>query len=85
LRIHLGWIDWKCNLLVAQLSATAPRARSFPFQKEPTMAKADDNKAKKRKLDEKLDEALKDSFPGSDPVSLTEPAPAKEQDKEKKK
>jgi hypothetical protein len=49
------------------------------------MAKADDKKAKKRKLDEKLDEALMDTFPGSDPVSFTEPAPAKNQDKEEKK
>jgi len=29
------------------------------------------------KLDKKLDEALKDSFPGSDPVSFIEAAPAK--------
>jgi hypothetical protein len=43
------------------------------------MAKPDDKKAK-RKLDEKLDEALRDTFPGSDPVSFTEPAPAKERD-----
>ena len=28
----------------------------------------------KRKLDDKLDEALKDSFPGSDPVAMSEPA-----------
>jgi hypothetical protein len=43
------------------------------------MAKPDDKKAK-RKLDDKLDQALRDTFPGSDPVSFTEPAPAKEQD-----
>lgn len=28
-----------------------------------------------RKLDEKLDEALKATFPASDPVAVTEPAP----------
>ena len=44
------------------------------------MAKPDD-KSTKRKLDEKLDQALKDSFPGSDPVSFTEPAPVNEEDK----
>ncbi|MBN9087580.1 MAG: hypothetical protein J0J01_11780 [Reyranella sp.] len=27
-------------------------------------------------LDEKLDRALEDTFPASDPVSITEPAPA---------
>jgi hypothetical protein len=44
------------------------------------MARPDNDKVK-RKLDEKLDQALKDSFPGSDPVSFTEPAPVKEEDK----
>jgi hypothetical protein len=41
----------------------------------------------KRKIDEKLDEALKDSFPSSDPVALTEPAagePEEPQDKARK-
>jgi hypothetical protein len=33
----------------------------------------------KRKLDDKLDEALKDSFPASDPVSISEPAGEKPQ------
>lgn len=33
----------------------------------------------KRKLDDKLDEALKDSFPGSDPVAMSEPAGEKPQ------
>ena len=38
-------------------------------------------KQKKRHLDEALDKALEDSFPGSDPVSVTQPAPSTE-DKE---
>jgi hypothetical protein len=29
----------------------------------------------KRKIDEKLDDALEESFPGSDPVSISQPAP----------
>jgi hypothetical protein len=29
----------------------------------------------KRKTDQKLDKALEDSFPGSDPVSISQPAP----------
>ena len=33
----------------------------------------------KRKLDDKLDEALKDSFPASDPVSISQPAGEKPQ------
>ena len=35
----------------------------------------------KQKVDKKLDEALKASFPGSDPVSFVEAAPVKEQDR----
>jgi hypothetical protein len=31
--------------------------------------------AEKRKIDEKLDNALEESFPGSDPVSISQPAP----------
>ena len=32
-------------------------------------------------LDEKLDQALADSFPASDPVSFIEPAPQRKRDK----
>ena len=31
---------------------------------------------KRRHLNEKLDEALEDTFPGSDPVSISQPAPS---------
>jgi hypothetical protein len=31
----------------------------------------------KRRLDEKLDRALEDTFPASDPVAITQPAPPK--------
>ena len=31
---------------------------------------------KKRRLDQALDRALEDSFPGSDPVSVAQPAPS---------
>jgi hypothetical protein len=34
----------------------------------------------KRSTDEKLDDALKDTFPASDPVSFIEPAPKKDND-----
>jgi hypothetical protein len=33
--------------------------------------------AEKKDLDQQLNEALEESFPGSDPVSLTQPAPSK--------
>ncbi len=36
-------------------------------------------------VEAKLDKALKDSFPGSDPVSLAQPAPAPKHDRTAKK
>ena len=35
------------------------------------------NAEDKKELDEELDRGLKESFPGSDPVSVTQPAPSK--------
>lgn len=32
----------------------------------------------KRRLDEALEEGLKETFPGSDPVSVTQPPPSKD-------
>jgi hypothetical protein len=36
--------------------------------------------ALKKKLDERLEEALEDTFPASDPVAVTEPAPTPPED-----
>jgi hypothetical protein len=42
-------------------------------------AKPTDGKSpEKRQLDEALEEGLEETFPGSDPVSVTQPAPSKE-------
>jgi hypothetical protein len=43
---------------------------------------AKEAEAEKRKLDEELDEALRDTFPASDPVKLTQPDPHVEPDAE---
>jgi hypothetical protein len=43
-------------------------------------AEKDDQKKRaktKKELDKELDRGLRESFPGSDPVSVTQPAPAK--------
>jgi len=41
-------------------------------------AKGLENKgAEKRRLDEALEEGLEETFPGSDPVNVTQPAPSK--------
>jgi hypothetical protein len=34
-------------------------------------------RAEKNKLDAELEEGLEETFPGSDPVSVTQPAPSK--------
>jgi hypothetical protein len=60
---------------------------------EHAMAAADtksknDNKPKdpeKKKLDDALEEGLEESFPGSDPVSVTQPAPSRHDDNIKRK
>ena len=36
-----------------------------------------DESAEKRRLDEALEEGLEETFPGSDPVNVTQPAPTK--------
>jgi hypothetical protein len=45
---------------------TAPRARP-----------ADAKDREKRRLDEALEEGLEETFPGSDPVNVTQPPPSK--------
>ena len=36
-----------------------------------------DDSTEKRRLDDALEEGLKETFPGSDPVNVTQPAPSK--------
>jgi hypothetical protein len=43
------------------------------------------DRAEKRRLDEALEEGLEETFPGSDPVSVTQPAPSKEDHHVKRK
>lgn len=43
------------------------------------------SKAHKDKLNDALDEGLEESFPGSDPVSVTQPAPSKHDEHIKRK
>jgi hypothetical protein len=40
------------------------------------------SKEEKERLDKALDEGLEESFPGSDPVNVTQPAPSKKDRKE---
>jgi len=40
-------------------------------------AGAAEKQAEKRRLDDALEEGLEETFPGSDPVNVTQPAPSK--------
>ena len=40
-------------------------------------ASAAEKQAEKRRLDDALEEGLEETFPGSDPVNVTQPAPSK--------
>jgi hypothetical protein len=40
-------------------------------------ASAAAKQAEKRRLDDALEEGLEETFPGSDPVNVTQPAPSK--------
>jgi hypothetical protein len=44
-------------------------------------ARKDEKKTSDSDVDAKLDKALKDSFPGSDPVSFVQAAPARKRDR----
>lgn len=44
-------------------------------KKKPGPEAASKAEAEKRKLDDELDEALRETFPASDPVKLTQPDP----------
>ena len=39
--------------------------------------RAAEKQAEKRRLDDALEEGLEETFPGSDPVNVTQPAPSK--------
>jgi len=62
------------RMMEQELMALEQRiARPEPETK--TVSHGDKSKSPTEKMDKKLDAALKDSFPGSDPVSFLEAAP----------
>jgi hypothetical protein len=61
----------KADLKLLEQQAAAEKLKA---KRPPPKRKADS-------VDEKLDKALSDSFPGSDPVSFVEAAPIKKQDR----
>jgi hypothetical protein len=69
----------EADLKIIEQEATAQKLR---MQREAGKAQetAKKDEPVEKKLDRKLDAALKDSFPGSDPVAFVEAAPVKPQD-----
>ena len=63
----------KADLKLLEQEVTAEKLKA---KRPPTP-----NKKAESEVDAKLDKALKDSFPGSDPVSFVEAAPIKKQDR----
>jgi hypothetical protein len=59
------------------------------LRREITMSGSTDPKAdkdaEKRKLDDALEEGLEETFPASDPVNVTQPAPSKDDNHVKRK
>jgi hypothetical protein len=65
------------NPVKAILTSTSYRKVRMPDPNRPQSS------AEKRKIDEKLDDALEESFPGSDPASISQPAPEQKPQKPK--
>jgi len=58
-----------------RIAQRAAEQESIHDQTHSDPKKAGDNE--KRKLDEALEEGLEETFPGSDPVNVIQPAPSK--------
>lgn len=69
----------EADLKLIEQEATAQKLRMKRDAEKPPATRNAGEPAEK-KLDRKLDAALKDSFPGSDPVSFVQAAPVKPED-----
>jgi hypothetical protein len=65
----LGHLQNRLRNGAARQEASMTRPRSDP---------KDIKGAEKRRLDQALEEGLEETFPGSDPVNVTQPAPSKQ-------
>jgi hypothetical protein len=76
--------------MVAAAAKRSLRPAASRYQGDDDMPDAKDHiptaeEAEKRQLDDALEEALEETFPGSDPVNLTQPAHSKEDQHIKRK
>jgi hypothetical protein len=66
-------VEPSAKSLQIRLAQSAPENTMSKSGSEPKDAKD----AEKRRLDDALEEGLEETFPGSDPVNVTQPAPSK--------
>jgi hypothetical protein len=64
-------LGWAANIVPQNRIGRARMSGSRPRQEGA-------ESAEKRRLDEALEEGLKETFPGSDPVSVIQPPPSKD-------
>jgi hypothetical protein len=69
---HLAWLSRPPNRVNPTGAVDLENTMSKPGS-EPKSSK----EVEKRRLDEALEEGLEETFPGSDPVNVTQPAPSK--------
>jgi len=60
----------------SHLAARLARRKGHPMTRPRPVPKPD-SAAEKRRLDDALEEGLEETFPGSDPVNVTQPPPSK--------
>jgi hypothetical protein len=66
-------VEPSAKSLQIRLAQSAPEHAMSKSGPEPKNAKG----AEKRRLDDALEEGLEETFPASDPVNVTQPAPSK--------
>ena len=72
----------KADLKLIEQEYLAAESKARRAETSHGTGKAEDRgSSPKKKLDNKLDQALKESFPGSDPVSFVQAAPVKDEDR----
>jgi hypothetical protein len=82
LAVHLACLGPPQNRFTGTACQSEDVAMTGPRSKPASDKDVKD--AEKRRLEEALEEGLEETFPGSDPVSVTQPAPTKADDHTKR-
>jgi len=71
--VHLACLGHPQN----RFTGAGPGPTQEGIMRQPRSGSKDAESTEKRLLDRALDEGLKETFPASDPVNVTQPAPSK--------